>query len=135
MIRGPWTFQNSWLLLQPWNKDSDSLKRSFEKVRLWVQLWGLLPHCKAKVMSRKIGALIDTMIHLVKYKRLAQYYYCGLVGYGEENSKNVEKDGKSGKVSSLELGPWLKLEQLGHKVLQKPTEKKENKVCGKHKRR
>jgi hypothetical protein len=54
----PWIFRNSCLIVKPWDRNTDIQKIDFENVPIWVQLWGLPPHCKTKKMGESIGALM-----------------------------------------------------------------------------
>ncbi|KAF7815550.1 cysteine desulfurase mitochondrial-like [Senna tora] len=62
MKGGPWIFRNSWLIIQQWQRDAEVLERGFESVRLWVQLWGLPPHCRTEAMAHKIGEVIGNVV-------------------------------------------------------------------------
>ncbi|CAJ2627958.1 unnamed protein product [Trifolium pratense] len=57
IIQGnPWVFRNSWLIVQPWKRDIDVRSLEFHHAPIWIQLWGLPPHCKTKQMGIKIGS-------------------------------------------------------------------------------
>ncbi|MCH89276.1 zinc CCHC-type-like protein, partial [Trifolium medium] len=57
----PWIFRNSWLVVKPWDRESDLQNIDFDHVPIWIQLWGLPPHCKTKKMGESIGALMGTV--------------------------------------------------------------------------
>jgi hypothetical protein len=54
----PWIFRNSWLIVQPWDRNSDVASLDFNHAPVWIQLWGLPNHCKTKQMGESIGALL-----------------------------------------------------------------------------
>jgi hypothetical protein len=54
----PWLFRNAWLVVKPWDREVDYHNMDFDHVPLWIQLWGLPPHCKTKQMGENIGALL-----------------------------------------------------------------------------
>jgi hypothetical protein len=54
----PWTIRNSWLIVQPWDREKDPKELEFQKVPIWIQLWGLPLHCKTIAMGKHIGAQI-----------------------------------------------------------------------------
>ncbi|MCH81958.1 hypothetical protein A2U01_0002752 [Trifolium medium] len=54
----PWIFRNSWLVVKPWDRDTDLHDVDFDHVPIWIQLWGLPPHCKTKQMGERLGALM-----------------------------------------------------------------------------
>jgi hypothetical protein len=62
----PWIFRNSWLVVKPRDRKQDIQQIDFDHVRLWIQLcvplwiqlWGLPPHCKSKQTGESIGALM-----------------------------------------------------------------------------
>jgi hypothetical protein len=57
----PWIFRNSWLVVKPWERGMDPHTLDFDHVPIWVQLWGLPPHCKTKQMGESIGALMGNV--------------------------------------------------------------------------
>ncbi|MCH94497.1 DUF4283 domain protein, partial [Trifolium medium] len=54
----PWIFRNSWLVVKPWDRETDIHTLDFDHVPVWIQLWGLPPHCKTKQMGESLGALM-----------------------------------------------------------------------------
>jgi hypothetical protein len=58
LLGNPWIFRNSWLVVKPWEREIDPHTIDFENVPIWIQLWGLPPHCKTKQMGVSIGALL-----------------------------------------------------------------------------
>jgi hypothetical protein len=58
LLGNPWIFRNSWLIVQPWDRETDPAALDFDHAPTWVQLWGLPPHCKTKQMGRSIGELL-----------------------------------------------------------------------------
>ncbi|GAU40781.1 hypothetical protein TSUD_26610 [Trifolium subterraneum] len=54
----PWTFRNSWLIVKPWDRETDPRMMDFDHVPVWIQLWGLPPHCKTKAMGHHLGSLM-----------------------------------------------------------------------------
>ncbi|MCI07822.1 hypothetical protein A2U01_0028891 [Trifolium medium] len=50
----PWIFRNSWLVVKPWDRETDMHTLDFDHVPIWIQLWGLPPHCKTKQMGESI---------------------------------------------------------------------------------
>jgi hypothetical protein len=54
----PWLFRNAWLVVKHWDREVDYHKMDFDHVPIWIQLWGLPPHCKTKQMGENIGSLI-----------------------------------------------------------------------------
>jgi hypothetical protein len=58
LLGNPWIFRNSWLIVHPWDRNSDPSLLDFDHAPVWVQLWGLPPHCKTKQMGRCIGELL-----------------------------------------------------------------------------
>ncbi|GAU51479.1 hypothetical protein TSUD_413680 [Trifolium subterraneum] len=57
----PWIFRNSWLIVKPWDRETDINSLDFDHVPIWIQLWGLPPHCKTKKMGESIGALMGNV--------------------------------------------------------------------------
>jgi hypothetical protein len=45
-------------VVKPWDRETDVHTIDFDHVPIWIQLWGLPPHCKTKQMGESIGALI-----------------------------------------------------------------------------
>ncbi|MCH81857.1 zinc CCHC-type-like protein [Trifolium medium] len=58
LLGNPWIFRNSWLIIQPWDRNTDPTLLDFEHAPVWIQLWGLPPHCKTKQMGHNIGELL-----------------------------------------------------------------------------
>jgi hypothetical protein len=58
LLGNPWIVRNSWLILQPWDRNTDIANLDFTHASVWVQLWGLPNHCKTKQMGECIGALL-----------------------------------------------------------------------------
>ncbi|WJX27831.1 hypothetical protein P8452_16612 [Trifolium repens] len=58
ILGNPWIFRNSWLIVKPWDREIDPRTLDFDHAPIWVQLWGLPPHCKTKAMERHLGALM-----------------------------------------------------------------------------
>ncbi|PNY00123.1 hypothetical protein L195_g023399 [Trifolium pratense] len=54
----PWIFRNSWLIVKPWDRETDPETLDFDHVPVWIQLWGLPPHCKTKAMGHHLGSLM-----------------------------------------------------------------------------
>jgi hypothetical protein len=54
----PWIFRNSWLIVHPWDRNTEITSLDFDHAPIWIQLWGLPPHCKTKQMGRSIGELL-----------------------------------------------------------------------------
>jgi hypothetical protein len=54
----PWIFRNSWLIIKPWDRETDPQSLDFNHVPIWVQLWGLPQHCKTKAMGESLGSLM-----------------------------------------------------------------------------
>jgi hypothetical protein len=52
----PWTIRNSWFMVQEWDREKDPKELAFQKVPIWIQLWGLPLHCKTIAMGKHIGA-------------------------------------------------------------------------------
>jgi hypothetical protein len=58
ILGNPWIFRNSWLIVKPWDREIDPRTLDFDHAPIWIQLWGLPPHCKTKAMGRQLGALM-----------------------------------------------------------------------------
>ncbi|MCH80141.1 hypothetical protein A2U01_0000903 [Trifolium medium] len=58
LLGNPWIFRNSWLIIQPWDRNTDITSLDFDHAPIWIQLWGLPPHCETKQMGESIGALL-----------------------------------------------------------------------------
>jgi hypothetical protein len=58
LLGNPWIFHNAWLVVKPWDRETDFHTIDFEHVPVWIQLWGLPPQCKTKQMGISIGALL-----------------------------------------------------------------------------
>jgi hypothetical protein len=58
LLGNPWIFRNSWLIIQPWDRNSDVSNLDIDHAPVWIQLWGLPTHCKTKKMGESIGALL-----------------------------------------------------------------------------
>jgi hypothetical protein len=54
----PWIFRNSRLVVKPWDRNTDYSTLDFDNIPVWIQLWGLPPHCKTKQMGVNIGELM-----------------------------------------------------------------------------
>jgi hypothetical protein len=52
----PWIFRNSWLIVKPWDRETDPIVIDFDHAPVWIQLWGLPTHCKTKAMGTHIGS-------------------------------------------------------------------------------
>ncbi|MCH84338.1 zinc CCHC-type-like protein [Trifolium medium] len=57
----PWIFRNSWLVVKPWDREIDYHTMDFDHVPIWIQLWGLPPHCKTKQMGESISTLLGNV--------------------------------------------------------------------------
>jgi hypothetical protein len=57
----PWIFRNSWLIVKPWDRETDPKTLDFNHVPIWIQLWGLPQHCKTKAMGESLGSLMGTV--------------------------------------------------------------------------
>jgi hypothetical protein len=57
----PWTIRNSWFIVQQWDREKDPKELDFQRVPVWIQLWGLPLHCKTTTMGKHIGAQIGTV--------------------------------------------------------------------------
>jgi hypothetical protein len=57
----PWIFRNSWLIVKPWDRDTDLQTLDFNHAPIWIQLWGLPTHCKTKQMGESLGSLIGSV--------------------------------------------------------------------------
>jgi hypothetical protein len=57
----PWIFRNSWLIVKPWDRETNPQTLDFDHVPIWIQLWGLPTHCKTKLMGASLGALMGTV--------------------------------------------------------------------------
>jgi hypothetical protein len=58
LLGNPWIFRNSWLIVKAWNRQTDPTVEDFTQAPVWIQLWGLPPHCKTKKMGESIGNLL-----------------------------------------------------------------------------
>jgi hypothetical protein len=58
LLGNPWIFRNSWLIVKPWDRETDLQTLDFNHVPIWIQLWGLPAHCKTKQMGENLGALM-----------------------------------------------------------------------------
>jgi hypothetical protein len=58
LLGNPWIFRNSWLIVKSWDRQTDLNLVDFAKAPVWIQLWGLPPHCKTKKMGENIGNLL-----------------------------------------------------------------------------
>jgi hypothetical protein len=54
----PWIFRNSWLIVKPWDRETDPRILDFDHAPIWIQFWGLPPHCKTKAMGQHLGSLM-----------------------------------------------------------------------------
>ncbi|WJX23649.1 hypothetical protein P8452_12846 [Trifolium repens] len=61
LMGNPWIFRNSWLIVKPWERDTDPQTLDFNHAPVWIQLWGLPTHCKTKQMGESIGALMGNV--------------------------------------------------------------------------
>jgi hypothetical protein len=57
----PWTIRNSWFMVQQWDRERDPKELDFQRVPIWIQLWGLPLHCKTIAMGKHIGAQLGTV--------------------------------------------------------------------------
>ncbi|PNX95453.1 hypothetical protein L195_g018645 [Trifolium pratense] len=58
LLGNPWIFRNSWLIVKAWDRNTDPQTVDFSHAPVWIQLWGLPPHCKTKKMGESIGNLL-----------------------------------------------------------------------------
>lgn len=58
----PWIFRNSWLVIKPWQRDTEPKDMEFTHVPVWEQLLGLPSHCRTKNMANKIGGCIGEVL-------------------------------------------------------------------------
>lgn len=58
LLGNPWIFRNSWLVIKPWDRETNIRNLDFDHVPVWIQLWGLPNHCKTKQMGESLGALL-----------------------------------------------------------------------------
>jgi hypothetical protein len=49
------------LIVKAWDKQIDPRTMDFTHALVWVQLWGLPPHCKTKKMGESIGNLLGNV--------------------------------------------------------------------------
>jgi hypothetical protein len=68
LLGNPWIFRNSWLIVQTWDRKSDPALLDFDHAPVWVQMWGLPPHCKTKQMGQSIGELLGKVEKAEKYE-------------------------------------------------------------------
>ncbi|KAK2414794.1 hypothetical protein QL285_037344 [Trifolium repens] len=61
LLGNPWIFRNSWLIVKAWDRKVDPSTMDFTHAPVWVQLWGLPPHCKSKKMGESIGKLWEML--------------------------------------------------------------------------
>jgi hypothetical protein len=64
----PWIFRNSWLIVKPWDRETDPRTIDFDHVPVWIQLWGLPHHCKTKAMGRHLGSLTGEVENFEVYE-------------------------------------------------------------------
>jgi hypothetical protein len=58
ILGNPRIFRNSWLIVKPWDRETVPITLDFDHAPIWVQLWGLPPHCKTKALGMHLGALM-----------------------------------------------------------------------------
>jgi hypothetical protein len=61
LLGNPLIFRNVWLIVQPWDRQSDPRSLDFNHAPVWIQLWGLPPHCKTKQLGINIGELLGNV--------------------------------------------------------------------------
>ncbi|WJX61420.1 hypothetical protein P8452_46512 [Trifolium repens] len=71
LLGNPWIFRNSWLIMKAWDRAVDPRLVDFTHAPVWIQLWGLPPHCKTKKMGESIGNLLG------KFENAEFYEYPG----------------------------------------------------------
>jgi hypothetical protein len=49
---------NPWLIVKAWDRQTDPRTVDFTHAPVWIQLWGIPPHCKTKKMGESIGNLL-----------------------------------------------------------------------------
>jgi len=71
LLSNPWIFINSWLVIKPWDRETNIRSLDFDHVPIWVQLWGLPNHCKIKQMGESLGALLGNVeaVEFYEYPR------------------------------------------------------------------
>ncbi|GAU41426.1 hypothetical protein TSUD_26060 [Trifolium subterraneum] len=138
----PWIFRNAWLVVKPWDREVDFHTIDFDHVPIWVQLWGLPPHCKTKQMGGSIGALMGKVaintknpilsgIHIgnptdgtkwidYSYEKLPQMCFkCGMIGHADNLCRN-----KALHLATLApLGPWIRSTQYGRRKMDEREKK------------
>ncbi|KAJ7950774.1 DUF4283 domain protein [Quillaja saponaria] len=62
--RGSWLFKNQLLLLTRWDRDIEKVKGGFQRVSLWIQLWGLSSGCCIAKMVKKLGDLLGLLLEV-----------------------------------------------------------------------
>ncbi|KAK2419791.1 hypothetical protein QL285_030612 [Trifolium repens] len=155
LLGNPWIFRNSWLIIHPWDRNTDPTTLDFDHAPTWIQLWGLPAHCKTKQMGISIGELLGNVeaaetyeypgkkliikikvainvhkpinpgilignakdgTHWIdfRYENLPLFcFICGLVGHAENLCQNKDM----AIESETPLGPWLRSNQYGRRVL------------------
>jgi hypothetical protein len=58
LLGNPWVFRNSWLIVKAWDRQLDPKCIDFSHAPVWVQMWGLPPHCKTKEMGESLGNMM-----------------------------------------------------------------------------
>ncbi|KAJ1390389.1 Zinc knuckle CX2CX4HX4C [Sesbania bispinosa] len=138
----PWIFCNSWLSLQPWERNKDIDDMNFSSVPLKIQIWGLPPHCRTIKMGCKIEACLGEVNKAdgvlwadFQYERFPQYCYtCGLIGHDEEYCMRKTHPNTEEATEECTLGPWLRASQPGRKVRESPTHQPPNYAYHQNKR-
>lgn len=58
----PRMFKNSWLIIQPWQREVDLEDIDYHHVLVWVHIIGLPANYRTKNMAMKIGASIGEVL-------------------------------------------------------------------------
>jgi hypothetical protein len=67
-IKGnPWIIRNSWFMVHQWDMKLNPSNFDFQHVPVWIQIWGLLIHCKTITMGKHLGTQLRKVENLALY--------------------------------------------------------------------
>ncbi|MED6171044.1 hypothetical protein PIB30_036955 [Stylosanthes scabra] len=121
---------------------SAATETDLKEANIEIQMLGMPKHCKKTQLGRKIAATMDRVSECEIYEatRTQVRFLTATVtldinkpiqkganlGYDEGNCSKSSRDEEEGNNRSKELGPWLKVNQVGVKVDIGSSKTKEN---------
>ncbi|PNX86755.1 hypothetical protein L195_g042837 [Trifolium pratense] len=135
----PWIFRNSWLIVKPWDRETDPRTMDFDHVPIWIQLWGLPTHCKTKAMGNHLGSLMgeveaseiyeyprkQTIIKIKVAINIHKPILSGIhVGNPTDGTCWIDYRNRALNTDTIApLGPWIRSTQYGRRKIEEKDRK------------